>query len=433
VVLASPRVKKEGLASLCSRVFKGDIFKSVLVDSAAYGAPYASANELVRIDVPRRRFIADSQREDWADLLLQPRTTLVTCSGMNLGEAILVHDDMADLVGSPDLIRVIPDERRIRPEYLFAFFKSRFGWASIRQFIYGTSIRHVSPDDLLKIEVPRLAAGVEDDIADKVADAAKMRVAAARDLTAAIDAVDAALAETLESVSDRVAAVVRRHELSSEIRLDAFHFNPTGIAAARAVNRYRAGSTSLKDACERIFDVPPFKHIYVAESVGIPFYTSAELFLRDRTPSKHLSRTETKGLPLYILQKGWLLLARSGQIGGVIGRLCLADSFLDGKTTSDHIIRLVPKPEWGAGFLWACLSSERIGYPVILRTAAGASVPALWPEYLESVPIPNIPRADRLSIDVRVTKAFELRGIAHAIEQEAIRQLTSALLSHRRS
>ena len=100
VALASPRVKKEVLSSLC-RIFKGDIFKAVFVDSATHGAPYASANELVRIDVPRRRFIAHSQREKWADLLLQPKTTLVTCSGMNLGEAILVHDDMGDLVGSP--------------------------------------------------------------------------------------------------------------------------------------------------------------------------------------------------------------------------------------------------------------------------------------------------------------------------------------------
>ena len=121
--------------------------------------------------------------------------------------------------------------------------------------------------------------------------------------------------ETLEPVRNRVASVVRRDELAVEIRLDAFHYNPMGIAAARAANRYRAGSTSLKDVCERIFDVPPFKHIYVDESVGIPFYTSAELFLRDRTPSKHLSRTETKGLPLYVLKKGWVLLADPDNLG----------------------------------------------------------------------------------------------------------------------
>src|SRR4051812_23102233 len=108
------------------------------------------------------------------------------------------------------------------------------------------------------------------------------------------------------------------------------------------LSKHPLGSQALEDLAD-VFDVPQFKHIYVGGDCGIPFYTSGDIFLLDRRPTHYLSRTQTKNLHKYVLKQGTVLLARSGQLGGIIGRPQFADSALDGATTSDHVIRVIAR------------------------------------------------------------------------------------------
>ena len=99
-----------------------------------------------------------------------------------------------------------------------------------------------------------------------------------------------------------------------------------------------------------------------------------------------------------------MLLARSGQLGGIIGTPQFADSSLEKATTSDHVIRVVPRTDVvPPGYLFAYLSCRGIGYPLLTRTMTGASVPALWPMYLNNVAV------------VKASAAF-MKKVDHAVQ-----------------
>jgi type I restriction enzyme S subunit len=215
--------------------------------------------------------------------------------------------------------------------------------------------------------------------------------------------------------------------LSKEMRFEGFFYNPEALRMDQWAERHRNGHWLLGDIAD-VFDVPPFKHIYVEAEHGIPFYTSGDLFGLDRVPEKYLSRTRTRGLEKYILKRGWVLLARSGQLGGILGRPQFADSALTGASTSDHVIRLVAREsEVPAGYLYAYLAAETIGYVPLTRAMTGASIPALWPVYLKRMRVVKAERTFMLDVHERVVDAFEKRVRATAQEATARRLVERAI------
>jgi hypothetical protein len=165
----------------------------------------------------------------------------------------------------------------------------------------------------------------------------------------------------------------------------------------------------------------------VAREEGIPFFTSADLFDLDRTTDKYLS-LRTRGLDKYVLEHGWVLIARSGQLNGNIGKPQVVDSGLSGATASDHVIRIIPRDEcFSPGYLYAYLSLPEWRYSLIQRTATGASIPALWPAYLNHIRILCPPSTLNSEVDVQVRNALEMRVEATRLETEARQRLEGAL------
>jgi type I restriction enzyme S subunit len=209
--------------------------------------------------------------------------------------------------------------------------------------------------------------------------------------------------------------------------LDPSFYNPVAVDLDRWIDAHSAGYAELGNIAQ-VFDVPPFKHIYVDADFGVGFFTSADIFLVDRKPDKYLSKSQTKGLEKYALRKGWVLLARSGSLGGNIARVQFADGALDGQTASDHVIRIVPtSDQFLPGYLYTFLSTESLGYPLLLRTATGACVPALWPNYLEKLRVLRPDSKLNEQLDQEVQEAFDMRVRATALEDSARNMIESEL------
>jgi len=406
-------------------VFSGPIFKKIDAAGPTHGRPYVSAKDLFRAEVLPAGYISRLHGDLLDDLELSDGMIVVTCSGMNLGKALWVRRDFSGMCGSGDLIRLRPDSKQIRPGYLFAFLRSRFGRVSIRRHIFGGHIKHVSPGDVADIRVPRLSEEEERRIHDQVVKAAALRSSAVERLASARAQVMGLLGEPGAS-SPSLCSTVSSRELMRTRRLEGFYYNATAVGLDSWISDHPAGFRELGDVAD-VFDVPPFKHIYVGPDHGVPFYTSGELFKLSRLPTKFLSRTRTRGLHKYVIEEGWVLLARSGQLGGIIGRPQFADSSLHESTTSDHVIRIVPKADVPGGFLWAYLSTAGIGYPLITRTMTGASVPALWPTYLMRIPVLNAPPKAMAEVDALVRSAFDDRARATLLEQQAVGSIEAAI------
>jgi type I restriction enzyme S subunit len=144
----------------------------------------------------------------------------------------------------------------------------------------------------------------------------------------------------------------------------------------------------LNDCCSELYEVPPFKHIYVKN--GIPFYTSSDLFNIDFVPS-HFLTIEMPNIEIYKIKKDQILMARSGNVeSGILGQLLIAGDLLDGTTTSDHVLRFtINRNVINIGYLAAFLMSE-FCKGQLLKNAAGAVIPAIRPDSLKNIKVPKI-------------------------------------------
>lgn len=405
--------RAEALLALAQRdgIYTGGIFKKIPAASQRYGTPYVSARDIMKSDVRVNGYLSHRHGEFLDTLKLREGMILLTCSGMNLGESIWVRSDMTHLAGSGDLIRILVDEERVAPGYVFAFMSSRYGHVSVRRLIFGGNIRHISPKEVSQILVPRLRSDVEASADRLVREASALRVQSREslDLASGLLARELRIGEGEEPErADDYGYAVSSSVLANSARLEAHFYNRRAMEVDRWARLHPNGYWNLNEVAN-VFDVPPFKHIYVESDRGIPFFTSGELFDLNRSPEKYLSKTQTRGLHKYVIEEGWVLLARSGQLGGILGRPLYAASDLHQVCVSDHVIRIVATGDVPPGYLYAYLNTDQVGYVSLTRTMAGASVPALWPVQLAQVPIVKTSPAFMNEIHERVVNAFEMR------------------------
>jgi type I restriction enzyme S subunit len=337
---------------------------------------------------------------------------------------------MAGLACSEHVLRVVPDESKIPAGFLYAFLSSKFGVPLVVSGTYGAIIQHIEPHHIADLPIPRLGAEIEKQVHELVTLAAEERAGAIQKLADAQQLLRAAIGspENLtnrRSAAERLTQVVLCSDIETTMRMEGFFYNPTAARVERWARSFNENCAELGSIAD-VYDVPLFKHIYVEPGHGVPFFTSGELFDLDRSATKYLSKTRTVNLQKYLLQQDWVLLARSGQLGGIIGRPQYADSSLAGAATSDHVIRLVPNGLPG-GYLFAYLYNLQIGYPLITRTMTGHSIPALWPSQLKSLPVVLASPAEMTAISSLVVAAFEMRVQATELEKQAREIVESAI------
>lgn len=194
---------------------------------------------------------------------------------------------------------------------------------------------------------------------------------------------------------------------SSNLRLDAKHFV---LFRGNDVLPSHINTKSLVECCNNIFEVPIFVHTYVEEANGIPFYTSSSLFESNLRPAHYLSHN-TKALEKYRIERGQILMARSGS-GGLIGCVTFATERLENTTASDHVIRICPnKDSINPGYLYVYLSSKS-GQKEMLKHASGAAIPAIRPEALYSIQVPIFSTGIQNKLGNMIQQAFKYRDEA---------------------
>lgn len=429
------QAKKEPLKSLTAGyaggIYNGPIFKRNYVASPEHGVPFITSGTMLLSDLSTlpllRRRDAESSRLSY--LRLRTGMTMISCSG-TIGRMCYVRPDMDGMWSSQDVLKVVPDETKILSGYLYAFLSSKYGVPLVTAGTYGAIIQHIEAHHIADLPVPRLGPKKEKEIHDLVFRAATLRADATQKLAEAQHLLFLALGKPVVPVQnlserDRLTQVIQCSDIQRTMRMEGYFYNPTAARIEKWAQSFGDSCKSL-GAIADVYDAPPFKHIYVEEGHGIPFFTSGELFDLDRTASKFLSKTKTVNLQKYVLEQDWVLLARSGQLGGIIGRPQYADSGLSGASTSDHVIRVVPRGVPG-GYLFAYLFSSKVGYPLLTRTMTGHSIPALWPSQLKSLPVVLADETEMKNISALVVTAFEEKVLATDLERQARMAVEAAI------
>ena len=410
------------LLGALAKIWQPSRLKAIRVERE-HGVPFVAATQVFDIWPTPRKWLAPSKTPGLSDHYVAPNWILVTRSG-TVGNAIITYSAHANLAISDDLLRVEIDEPELR-SYVYAFLRTWYGRAMMRGSHYGNVIKHLEVAHLEQIPVPRLDR-LLDETHEQVA-----RVFMARDEAYRLDmASRAKFAEVMQEQPVRKAGEEGYVTPASQIfggrrRLEANAHSPLSRFTTQ-VYEWNATSVVALGTIARAFLPGRFKRIF-GES-GTTYLDSEPIFKINPEITKVLMPATDINFDSYLVRRGWLLMACSGQIYGIIGQALLANEWHEGKVVTQHIMRIVPKTEYvRSGYLQTVLSHPILGKPLVVSQAYGTSVPELAPEDIERLPIPRLVGKIEDEIADAAEQASELRRKADEWENEAVSKLEHEL------
>ena len=196
---------------------------------------------------------------------------------------------------------------------------------------------------------------------------------------------------------------------STDIRLDATHFNPK---TARAVQRLQATGVDLQPMSKVASVQLPnlFTRIWAQDRThGLPYVNATDLLslvalgvsAGGQRYLSYATETNIKGL---IIHEGWLLMTCSG----TIGRVFYVPKRLNGWVATHDLIRIVPRKRGMAGYLYACLNTPET-QSQILRYTHGGQIDHVTAAQISNVLVP-VPSPKEITATNRaVMKALRVR------------------------
>ena len=405
--------KTEILSDVTERIFHAGREGRTWVDDPRYGIPFMGSSDILSADLSTLPLISKKQVERNPLFKLGEAWTLITRSG-TIGRMAYVRPDMAGMACSEHVLRVVPKPDRIPPGYLYAFLSSRYGVPLVVSGTYGAIIQHIEPEHIADLPVPRFESNFEQKVAQAVEAAAVERVAASQHRRAAIELLEAKI-----DWSDQPRPIAIAPMASSLLgRMDAFHYSPRVEAGRSALSSHR--SVRLGDQVERVFEPNRGSRLKVTDpAFGVPFLSSSSVFELNPSAEYLVSRSLTPHLEGLLLSDCDVLLPRSGQLGGIIGRAVLPLPINVGQAGSEHLVRVRCHSPSDAAYLWAVLASEP-GYWALIGTAFGSSIPSLDSSLISELMVPWLSEADRQKIATLASKAVAAQNKGNELETAAV-------------
>lgn len=412
----------EKLSAVTARIFHAGREARLWVSDADHGVLFMGSSDIRVADFSALPLIAKRQVARNPLFTLGSGWTLITRSG-TIGRMAYARADMAGMACSEHVLRVVPDAERIPSGYLYAFLSSRYGVPLVVSGTYGAIIQHIEPEHIAGLPVPRFEPVFEQEVAQLIDKAADARVAASKYRRAALELFQAKISWRQHSDS------IARTPMASTLlgRMDAFHYSPR-VETGRAALAAHCG-TRLGDQVERVFEPNRGSRLKVTDpAFGVPFLSSSSVFELNPSAEYLVSRSLTPHLEGLLVSDCDVLIPRSGQLGGIIGRAVLPLPMNVGQAGSEHLVRVRCHSPSDAAYLWAVLASEP-GYWALVGTAFGSSIPSLDSSLISDLTIPWLSELERQEIGALAEKAVvaqnkgnELEAAAVALLEEKIRK-----------
>jgi type I restriction enzyme S subunit len=320
---------------------------------------------------------------------------------------------------SEDVLRVVPDTNIIKSGYLYAYLSSRFGVPLIASGTYGAIVQHIEPEHITNLPVPRLG-NIEDRAHELIQKAADLQVESTKSFNSAGQIINNQFGfpEKL-SLSHRVFSCVEVSSTQILKRLDATYYDNAALESDRLIENVMS-KNKFSSLNVSISENGRIKQVFVDEEFGVPFLTSREIFFQQYKPDRFLATNLLPDDDNWTVQEENILLARSGQVGGIIGRGVWADKRFTGCAVSVDVLRIDARySEILPGYLYAYLCRTDVGYRQLIRTAAGSSIPHLSADDVYNLFIPRCDLKTEEKIDKIIRKAGQQRVEAQAFENEA--------------
>ena len=298
---------------------------------------------------------------------------------------------------------------------------------------YGAVIKHIEPKHLDSIKIPEPDRMIRVHIANLIQSAVD-KIDQSNSL---VDQAESILLKSLElpsfeEFSDKnISRGVLHYEAKlSELnqRFEASYHHPTYYEIINHLKAQNVDLISLGDSelIDRIYLPFRFKRVYVLEGQGVPFLSGKHIGELDPVGKKYISRGAHRQRieDELTVKRNMVVVTCSGSTGNV----ALIPEHWDGWVMTHDLIRVVPKSEISAGFLFSWLNS-RFGRFLINRNNYGAVVDHIDDSHLASIPIP-IPKDLSIikKVGLMIQQSNELRFSAYNDESNAISYLEEFVL-----
>lgn len=417
------RARKDPLRTLTAGhaggIYNGPVFARHWVDDPRYGVPFLGSSDMLNADLSAlpllKRTYAETNK--LAYLRLESETTLISCSG-TIGRMTYVRSDMEGMWSSQHIMKVVPDPDRIQPGYLYAFLSSRYGVPLVVSGTYGAIIQHIEPEHIADLPVPRLGKELERSVHAKISEAAIKRAEANDCLSRAIGQLlrVAGLVDLRPCPATTPYSTSTASASALQARSDAFFHSRYHTEVTEAIRNCGLPSTDIGRFSDSVYEPNRFKRIVLdADSGGTPLFGTSAIFWNDPEPSYYLPRRLAAGV---MVGRSTVLIPRSGQLQGVIGRPVLPYGDVIGGAVSEDAIRINCRSDIEAGFLFAFLSSE-YGVRQLKARAFGSSIPHLDVRQIKACILPKLESDQAKQIGRLGVRVAELRGEALQLERSA--------------
>lgn len=358
-----------------ANVWQPSRLKGITV-SQDFGTSFLAATQVFDQRPIARKFLSLDKTDSAPDRFAEVGTILVTCSGA-VGRATLATSALDGVLISHDLLRIAPKDEKLWG-WLYAFLRA----SSVREMMsaaqYGHVIKHLEVAHVAQMPMPmptdavaaRFRTSAEEVLRSRN-DAGKLMSRAEALFEESVGLPAARLdPETSFSVSSAMLSSGRR-------RLEGNFHSPL---VQTLMQHFSERKLKLSRLAELGFDIwlpTRFRRIPAAE--GVKLVGSADLFEINPDLTKRIADGDFGDRARGRVQRGWLLLARSGQTYGLNGTLAIANEFHEGKVVSDHVIRIAPRAECSvrAGYVYTALSHPTLGRPLVKALAYGSSIPEI--------------------------------------------------------
>lgn len=413
------------LSSVCDEIFCAGRSKRIYVESAS-GIPYlgntniSSTNPLANCKYTSRKFWNDSKG------FIVPGMILTGRVGQNtVGAFSYTNKELNEAIGSDNVIRLVGNNK-VENGYLYAFLASKYGFYLSRRHISGNAQPFITEDMLGNIPVPILSREIQINTNKLILESSELRTESNLLLKKAellfndLNNLEYPL-ELLAPSENKVQLgyIVKKNDLflkTIKARNYSLRANKLidiwGSKIGITLNQYLASAFQMgaRASFKRI-DSPNFK--------GEDLISQGDIHQQNPKTFKQVKvkkvTAEDKA------QRASLIMPSAGTLGEseIFTRPLLVRNNFEDKLLSEVIGKFKCKNEIDAAYLYTALSSKA-GFRILRAMVYGTNL--LYPnwELIKNINIPVINDDAKLRIAELVIKAFDKKGLANKMENQAI-------------
>ena len=426
------KVYLAGEDNIVEKAFYPGRFKRIYCERGE-GIPFYLPSQMTDVYPKPEKYISLNTKCNMDELKMKYGDILLTRSG-TVGNLTVVTKTLEGKVFSDDVIRItLKDEKDIG--YLYAYLKSDVGNSILQTNRYGSVVTHLEPEHLEEVVIPNADRSIKDHINELIMRSFSLRDESNELLDKAKELLVSALhlPDVSEFVGEKVDtdSSVNNFQVSlSQLqnRVDASFHIPSVNAIEEHLRKYAQEIIPLGDKrlSKSVLLPGRFKRVYVEEGQGRVFFGGKQIYELDPSNKKYLSssqHSERMKKELEILENT-ILITRSG----TIGKVTIAPKHWEHWIINEHVIRVFPKDDQIAGYLYTFLSSD-YGYQLITRFTYGSVVDEIDANHVSRIPIPILKDSETQNEINRLTLlANEKRYLAYKMEMKAMKELDEKVL-----